>query len=99
MRKLISDMTPEECSDELVFGLLEKLLKKARRKQAEATEATALIFEALDDMCIDPDEIPSDAENAGTLKEAICCYIDYGEYSIAGIMKEVKGAYGKEDME
>lgn len=97
MKKPISDMTPAECNDEMVFGIFERLLKKARRKQAEATEATALIFEALDDMCIDPDEIPSDAENAGTLKEAICCYIDYGGYSVAGIMKEVREAYGKTD--
>lgn len=98
MKKPISDMTTAECNDEIVFGTFERLLKKARRKQAEATEATALVFAALEDMCIDPDEIHSDAENAGTLKEAICCHIDYGEYTVAGIMKEVRGAYGKEDV-
>ena len=97
MRKPISDMTPEECSDELVFNLFEKLLKKARRKQAEATEAIAVVFEALEDMCIDADQVSSEAENADNLQQAISCYIDYGEYSVAGIMKEVRGAYGKTD--
>lgn len=97
MKKPISDMTPEECSDEQVFGIFKRLVGKARKKQTEATAATALVFEALEDMCIDPEEISSDAENADNLKEAICCYIGYGEYSIAGIMKEVREAYGKTD--
>ena len=97
MKKPISDMTPEECSDEQVFDLFEKLLKKARRKQAEATEATHVVFEALEDMCIDADQISSEAENADNLQQAISCYIDYGEYSVAGIMKDVRGAYGKAD--
>lgn len=44
-------------------------------------------------MCIDPDEIPSAAENADNLEEAICCFIDYGEYSVSGIMREVRAAY------
>lgn len=97
MKKLISDMTPAECNDEIVFGTFERLLKKARRKQAEATEAAALVFAALEDMCIDADQISSEAENADNLQQAICCHIDYGEYSVAGIMKEVREAYGKTD--
>lgn len=44
-------------------------------------------------MCIDPDKIPSAAENAENLEEAICCFIDYGEYSVSGIMREVRAAY------
>lgn len=47
----------------------------------------------LEDMCIDQDEIPSAAENAENLEEAICCFIDYGEYSVSGIMREVRAAY------
>jgi len=42
---------------------------------------------------IRPDEIPSAAENAENLEEAICCFIDYGEYSVSGIMREVRAAY------
>lgn len=36
---------------------------------------------------------PSAAENAENLEEAICCFIDYGEYSVSGIMREVRAAY------
>ena len=35
----------------------------------------------------------SAAENAENLEEAICCFIDYGEYSVSGIMREVRAAY------
>ena len=48
-------------------------------------------------MCIDADQISSEAENADNLLQAISCYIDYGEYGVAGIMKEVRGAYGTTD--
>lgn len=93
MKKPISEMTPEECSDELVFRRFKDLLERARKKQVEATAATNLVYQALEDMCIEADQIRSDAENASNLEEAISCYIDYGEYSAAGIMKEVRGAY------
>ena len=53
-------------------------------------------MQVLDDMCIEPDHVPSIAENADNLEQAITCYIAYGEYSVAGIMREVKEAYGKE---
>lgn len=99
MKKPISEMSVEECSDELVFRRFKSLLEKARKKQTEATAATALVYRALEDMCIDADQIPSDAENADNLEDAISCFIDYGEYSVAGIMREVKAAYGKEPTE
>lgn len=89
-------MTSEECLDELTFRRFKSLLEKARKKSVEAAAASALVFQALEDMCIDADRVRSDAENAATLLEAISCYIDYGEYSVAGIMREIKGAYGKE---
>jgi len=97
MRKAINEMTPEEFSDELVFRRFKNLLEKARKKQVEASAATHLVYLALEDMCIDADQISTDAENARNLEEAISCYIDYGEYSAAGIMKEVREAYGKTD--
>lgn len=96
MKKPISEMSVEECSDELVFRRFKSLLEKARKKQTEATAATELVYQALEDMCIDADHISTDAENADNLEEAISCFIDYGEYSVAGIMREVKAAYGKE---
>lgn len=35
-------------------------------------------------------EVPTDAENADTLEEAINCFVQYGEYNIDGILKELK---------
>ena len=63
------------------------------RWTAIARECEYAVFDALEDMCIDPGEIPSAAENAENLEEAICCFIDYGEYSVSGIMREVRAAY------
>lgn len=96
MKKPISEMTPEECNDELVFARFKNLLKRAREKQIAADAAIKRVLQALDDMCIEPDHVPSNAENADNLEQAITCYISYGEYSVAGIMEEIKGAYGKE---
>lgn len=68
--------------------------KKGRRKRA----ATKAVFDALEDMCIEPDEISSAAENAENLEEAISCFIDYGEYSVSGIMREVRAAYKEAEL-
>ena len=96
MKKPISEMTTEECNDELVFNLLKNLLNRAREAQIKADAAFRSVMQVLDDMCIEPDHVPSNAENADNLEQAITCYIAYGEYSVAEIMREVKEAYGKE---
>ena len=96
-RSKISDLTPEEAQDELTFMEFEKALKTARLKALTAQKAEDVVFILLEDMCIDAECVPSKAENADNLKEAICCYLSYGEYSIAGIMREVREAYGKEN--
>ena len=41
------------------------------------------------DMCIDLD-VHSDAENADTLEEAINCYVQYGEYNLSDLLKEIR---------
>lgn len=87
--KKISEMTPGEALTEQALAVFKRRLEQARKKAA----ATKAVFDALEDMCIDPDEIPSAAENAENLEEAICCFIDYGEYSVSGIMREVRAAY------
>lgn len=96
-REQISNLTPEQASDELVFMAFEKALRAAKRKADAAQEAENAIFRLLEDMCIDADSIPTKAENADNLKEAITCYLSYGEYSMAGIMREIRAAYGKEN--
>jgi len=94
-REDIPNLTPEQAADELVFMEFEKALKLARRKAVTAHEAQRLVFALLDDMCIDADGTPSEAENAETLADAITCYLQYGEFSLSKIMREIRTAYGK----
>lgn len=96
-RTKISYLTPEQASDELMFMEFEKILKSAKRKALVAQEAQDAVFRALADMCIDAESVPSDAENATNLEQAISCYLDYDEYSLSGIMREVRNAYGKQE--
>ena len=90
--KKISEMTPDEALTEQALAVFKRRLEQARKKAVESA-ATKAVFDALEDMCIEPDEIPSAAENGENLEEAICCFIDYGEYSVSGIMREVRTAY------
>ena len=91
--KKISEMTSDEALTEQALAVFKRRLEQARKKAVESAAATKAVFDALEDMCIDSDEIPSAAENAENLEEAICCFIDYGEYSVSGIMREVRAAY------
>jgi hypothetical protein len=91
-KESISEMTPEECSDELVMKSIKKLLQKARKKSKESDEALQAVYQAIDDMCIDLD-VHSDAENADTLEEAINCYVQYGEYNLTDLLKEIRQQY------
>lgn len=96
MRKKKSDQSFMEMQDEIVFSIFERILKRAKAAAEKAQAAERMVFKALEDMCIDPSEIPTSAENAENLEEAIACFLEYDEYSVAGIMKEVREAYGKE---
>lgn len=75
------------------FILLRKGIEIAKELQDKATEAEDLIFKALDDLGIDPAKYNTAAENASNLAEVISCYISYGEYSVDGLMKEIRKAY------
>lgn len=79
------------------FILLRKGIETAKELQDKATEAEDLIFKALDDLGIDPAKYNTAAENASNLAEAISCYISYGEYSVDGLMKEIRKAYEAEN--
>lgn len=91
-REDIPNMTPEQCSDELVMISVKKLLQKARKKCKESDEALRDVYQAIDDMCIDLN-VHSDAENATTLEEAINCYVQYGEYNLKDLLKEIRQQY------
>lgn len=99
MKKSVSEMSLEECQDELVFSVFEKLLRQAKVAYDRAQRTEAAVFMALEDMCIDAESISTDAENANNLGEAICCFLQHNEYSINGIMNEVRAAYGKQEKE
>lgn len=75
------------------FILLQKGIETAKELQDRATEAEDLIFKALDDLGIDPAKYNTAAENSSNLEEAISCYIHYGEYSLDGLIREIKKAY------
>lgn len=69
--------------------LIKKALQKARRKYIEAEIELNNLYDFLSDINVDL-EVPTDAENADTLEEAINCFVQYGEYNIDGILKELK---------
>lgn len=57
--KKISEMTPGEALTEQALAVLKRRLEQARKKAVESAAATKAVFDAIEDMCIDPDEIPS----------------------------------------
>ena len=77
----------------MIFEEFDKALRKAREKTKEAQLAEQVVFEILGSIEIDTEEIETLAENADNLHQAISCYINYGEYTIEGIMEELKNAY------
>ena len=60
--KKISEMTPGEALTEQALAVFKRRLEQARKKAVESAAATKAVFDALEDMCIDPDGIPSAAE-------------------------------------
>ena len=69
------------------FSELRRLIQKARKKSIELNDATQAVFDALSDIDL---YVPTDAENADDLEQAIACYIQYGEYSIDELLDEIK---------
>lgn len=61
-----------------------KLLERGRKARIKADEITQELFNKLEeDMGLRSSvlsDIPSNAENADNLEEAIQCYMQYGEY-------------------
>lgn len=90
----IPNMTEQECADELTLAEIKKLLKKARQAYQKAETLQNAAFQALEDTCIDIG-LPSAAENASTLNEAITCYLQYGEFGLKNLMREIRTQYTK----
>ena len=94
----IPNLTPDQCDTELVMMDIRTLLQKARKASDIAHTTGDELFKTLNDLCIDL-EIPTAAENASTLEEAITCYISYNEYNLRGLMKEIRAQYEKQSKE
>lgn len=71
---------------------IEKLIKRAKKAADKSRQTESDVFEALNNLCIDLD-IPSKAENAETLGDAISCYVNYGEFGLTNVMREIRSAY------
>lgn len=80
-------------TDKQKLNLLRAGIQTAKELQDKASAALDLVYKALDDLGIDPADIKTEAENAADLNEAIACYVQYGEYTIDGLMKEIRAAY------
>lgn len=86
-------MTPEQASDELVLMEVKKLLQKTKKAYKKAQEAEAKVFRLLEEaMCLDL-EVPTEAENANDLGEAIACWLNYDEYTLRGLLSEIRAQY------
>ena len=58
-----------------------RMLQRGRNANIKADEITQELFYKLEnDMGVILDDIPSSAENADNIADAICCYMQYGEY-------------------
>ncbi len=79
--------------DKCVFNTIQNALKRARTAALKAQAAEQNVFELLQAADIDPLEVPTGAENADNLAEAISCHLSYGEYTIPKIMEEIYLAY------
>jgi hypothetical protein len=71
---------------------IRSLIEKARNFEMRKNELITDIYFLLEDY--EPENIPSGAENASNLEEAISCFIQYGEYGLESIMKEISELLG-----
>lgn len=76
-------------ADEIAMNEVKRLLQKAKTAYKKAQDAENAVFQLLENMGIDLDA-PTKAENADHLDEAVCCYLHYGEYTLAGLLSEIR---------
>ena len=74
----------EGCDYDMTKSEFKKLLERGRKAHIKAELITNELFDKLEqDMGLRTSilsDIPSNAENADNLEEAIQCYMQYGEY-------------------
>ena len=77
-----------------IISIILVLLQKARKACKNADEKLRDVYQMLDDMCIDLDA-KTDAENVDNLEQAVNCYVQYGEYTLKGLVDEIMEQYKK----
>lgn len=64
-------------------------IKKCNQAREHVLKMSSIMQEIFDELPNECLELSTDAENADTVQDAICCYIQYGEYSPEDIWKEI----------
>ena len=77
--------------DERLKCLLMDEIQEAKRAQTSADQALELVYNTIFTLFDDVNlaEIPTEAENADNLEQAISCYVQYGEYDIEKLVDEI----------
>ena len=81
-KKPISELTSEECMDQLALNTLERKLMAARNAQALADKKLQAVLDEMESLCID-----------NNLEEIVTRYVRKGEPTRTGIMRELRAAY------
>ena len=76
---MVENIAHDEKANEAYVGVIIRHIKTARKAAQKADECTKLVLDVIDDWVGEIDKTPTGAENADNLKDAISCYIQYGE--------------------
>ena len=73
-----------------------KIVEKGRKAYVKAEDITQELFIKIEEeLGIGKDiisDIPTNSPNADNIEEAICCYMQYGEYDTGSLWEELIGA-------
>lgn len=75
-----------------------KLMERSRNYAIKMKETTELLREKIQETFpnLELDEVETGSCNAEDLEQAIECYIQYGEYDIDSLWKELNDAYNNQ---
>jgi hypothetical protein len=68
---------------------IRRMIVSARKYSVISEEFKAQLFDFID---LDLGDCETSSYNASNLQEAICCYIDYGEYDVDSLINEIREA-------
>lgn len=78
--------------DVRIKNILIDQMQEARKTQAVADEALTLVYDTINKLYenVDLTKVPTCAENAENLEEAINCFVSYNEYTIEDLIEEIE---------